>query len=525
MYTNYDMRQYDLPMGFGFKPLQRGREHWSLKENQTPSIRDAVFQEARENQIGKADTKKTDKAIIITIDEQTKATQLIDSVARIELSRQPIIEHFEAKISAFLMQIIDCYDTDYYFTVGKTESQTESTSAVHFVCGPNVHFPPHANTEMLFASAHHGAIPCLYAYNRKEWEDWKALGDPGAPNKPQAVVYFKNSDTYYLNNACTGVEKVVNEVDIDIDGNATENLIEFGRQKSEDQMKLREYAIKLLNKAAHKEITPLEGFSLFLTKFESIIIENCNHLQDEHRAISRILQQEMQQLQDEYQGRMKFCVARLLGIHISRDDLETINLEAIVFPRQYRIIQQKNFYQNQLSAHIEILANQILQQTHRKPKTFEKALKVAMMEEANRSTEKLRLVFQRYYNLNATSVEQLKQECFKPAKILVEQPESKRLIKEMITSFHLYLHNFSVEEACFRSGLLKAIRTTRMISLRTFSSMYNCQFPQAHKLNHEQLRRIEGGHVKITSGMIERFAAVLEVPANYFITNFSELIQ
>ncbi len=530
MYVNIDMRSTIVSRVFQFLPSEGNRNHWDLNDNETPSVADAVYQKERSKREREARTQKERQSPLkIPIKDAFAVSRLLDPVSRIRISEEAIRHHFEEKISTFLMQLIDCYDTSSHYTIGVTENQTTSTSAVQFVPGEGVVFPPGSKTKMTYASAHHGTIPCLYAYEREKWEKWKRYADsqaPGkpTPGKPTATVYFKDSDTYRVNNACTGLEKVINEVDIDIDGNATERQVEFGRRKEEGEMKLREYGISLLNKAAKKEITPLEGFVLFLTKLESLINQNCNHPCKEHRAVSRILKHEMHLLQGEYQGRMKFCVARLLGIHIPRGDLETVDLERIIFPRRYEIIRKKNFYQTQLSARIQLLAEDILKQAPQKPKTFDKALKAALVEHASHSEEPVRRIFQRYYNLNARSIEQLKRDCFQPAKNLVYSSTSQKLIQKMMKDFSLYLRNFTIDESHFRSNLVNEIRKVKGISLRRFCFIHNEKFPEERRLNHEQLRRIEMGHVKTTPDMIRRFAAVLQVPINYFITNFSETI-
>ncbi len=135
-------------------------------------------------------------------------------------------------------------------------------------------------------------------------------------------------------------------------------------------------------------------------------------------------------------------VAQLLGLHIPTGDRNAINLEVILFPRHFKIIQRKNLYQSQLAARIDTLSAQILP-NEKKPKKFAEALKVALMQEANRSSEKVRKLFQRYYNMNGQSLKEAENECFRPALALVNSAKSQNLIREMMTDFRLYLKNFA----------------------------------------------------------------------------------
>ena len=513
-YINLNMRPVEnLTLQNEYVPTDASREKWDVKDNTSPSVLDGAFQKERLEHISKAKTKTiADGPFTIKIQNAHDAAILTDKSGRMVLSKQAMEDHMEERISAFLMQIIDCYDTDFHFTVGKTQDQTKSTSSINFIVERGIPKPADADLKMTFASAHHGTLPCIYAYPRGAWEAWKALKNSDAPGKPEAKVYLNKSDTYFLNNACTGVATIINQADIDVDGNPTEKMVEFGTRKPENQKKLREFTIELLNRAAKKEITPIQGLGLYMEKLKTIVDElEAAHPNGEKQIIFSTWKDVVADLDGEYQGNYKLFIAKLLGIRVPVQDRDAINLEEIVYPRHYKILQRKNTYQTELAFKIDQLKTELLEAANKKINNFDKAFKLALMKEVSSQDEKVRIIFQRYYNCSGQTLAALQKECTRPALKLVDKEESKRKIREFFVQFSHYIHNFTIDEAKFSTGLVKEIRLVRGLSLRKFSEKHNTLFPHAHPLNHEQLRRIELGCVQPTSGMIGRMAKVLKV--------------
>lgn len=514
-HININMRPVqNLPLENEYVPEPGARGKWDIMENTTPSVRDAVYQDFREEHIAKAKTKKVaDGAVTIKNLSAQETAVLTNKCTRMLFSKEALEDHMEERISAFLMQIIDCYDRDLHYTVGKTEDQTKSTSAINIQLPPGIRKPP-ADLKISFASAHHGTLPCIYAYPRAEWDAWKAHHNVNAPGKPIGKIHSNKSDTYYLNNACTGLETIINQADIDLDGNPTEKMIEFGRRKSDNERKLREFTIDLLNKAAKKEITPVQGLGLYIdrlkTLLDQLVVDNPT---GERHLIFSTWKDVIVDLEGRYRGNYKLFIAKLLHIHVPLGDRDVLNIEEMIYPRHFKMLQRKNTYQTELAFRVDTLKKKILEGVSNTPKNFDKAFKLALMKEAFVQDERIRIIFQRFYNCSGQTLANLQTECdkFKPAIRLVEGKDSKTFIREFFVNFSKYIHNFSIDEAKFSSGLVKEIRLIRGLSLRTFSKEHNRLFPQAHPLNHEQLRRIELGCVKPTTGMIERMARVLNI--------------
>lgn len=521
-YVNSDMQSTQLQF-LQFLPDERGRGHWDYEENLSPSVRDAVFPNQREAHIDAAETKaESKKPLKIVIQTQDQANQALSAVGRIAMSRKPIKEHLEKRITAFLMQIIDCYDTDRYYTVGKTQNQTESTPKVRFQADRGVVLPPNPVYSMEFASAHHGTLPCVYSYPRVEWEAWKAALSPTAPNKPQATVLNKYSTTYFLNNACTGLGKSVNQADIDLDGNPTEKMLEFDAKEHKYKHKLRAFTIQLLNQAARRDITPVQGFALFLGQLQTRIdAELAAASEDDRKAIFQIWKDEIDAVMREYRANYKWFIARQLGFNaIPVADRDSINLEEIVFPEHFKLIQTKNRYQTHLTAKVHVLSQDILTQAAKKPNHFDAALKLGLMREAQNQDEAIRKIFQRFYNLNGESVEALERDLrakANPALDLVNRQVSQQKIAQFFTEFKQYVRQFSIEETRFSVNLLKQVRLLKGLSLRRFATQYNAQFPAERTLNYEQYRRIESGCVKLDERKIKQFAQVLGVHESVFL--------
>lgn len=526
-YINLNMRPIaNLPLQSEHAPGAGSRDKWDTKENSSPSVLDGSFLEIRESHIAQARTKKEAegpvKKKLTTVEEVATYT---DKCSRMVLSSETIKDHMEDRITAFFMQIIDCYDTDLHFTIGHTQDQTKSTPAIKFEIQAGLPRPLNTDLKMTFASAHHGTIPCLYAYPRIDWETWKINNNPNAAGKPQAKVYLNKSDTYYLNNACTGVATIINQADIDVDGNPTENLVEFPRvPKLHHDKKLRELTIELLNRAAKKEITPVQGFGLYMIELKRLVDAlDAQFPQGEKHIIFSTWKTLLEELNARYAENYKLFIAKILGIHIPNADRDAINLKELLNSR-FKIMQKKNTYQTELAFRVDQLKNNILLGAAKKPKLFDKAFKLALLTEASTQDHQIRQIFQRYYNTNGQTVEQLQLDCnatCKPALRLVQTEESKRKINAFFVNFRQYMHNFSIDQAKFSSGLSKEIRELRGLSLRKFADKHNRLFPHAHRLNHEQLRRIELGCTKPDSGLIGRIARVLDVHESVLKTEFS----
>ncbi|MCE5317430.1 MAG: helix-turn-helix transcriptional regulator [Parachlamydia sp.] len=512
LYVNKNMRSVQVPVSEGFDPVAKPRaQKWEVTDNRAPSVLDALFPDERE-----AHPKGT---LTIKIETQNDAVKYTDALGRVALNRQALVEHSEERIHAFLMQIIDCYDTDLHFTVGETQDQTKSISAVKFAVKAGVPKPAHFDPTIKFESAHHGTLPCIYAYPRVAWTQWKtaAGNNPNHPGKPNPKVYLKHSDTYYLNNACTGLTKVINQGENNyLDGKASEKSVEFGLPTPPNRMLLREYTIDLLNRAARKEIDPLQGLSLFMEKFQAIVKRNADALPlGETKETFAAWNQELEDLQAQYQGNYKWFVARLMGRYIPRPDRDAINIEEIVFPRHCKLIQKKDLSQNQTAAKVDALGRNILAGTNKTVQTFDKALKVAILTHSSQNAT-LKKYFQRFYACNGKSQLELENEIKKPARQLLASKQAQDKIEAFLAEFSGLVHNYQIEESHFQSHLLVQIRKMRGLSLRRFAEKHNQEFPDTRPLNYEQLRRIENGCVPVTPEMAERYAKILDVSKRVF---------
>lgn len=524
LYKNLEMRLSNLQLD-GYFWAQGGRRgHWDLKDNLSPSVANPIYEKEKikelklkiaeltsqgkgvEAAVVEGELKKVEVELSENSLQVTPTTQIDDLTDIIQLNREFVADHMEERIGAFLMQIVDCYDTDKHYTIGKTQDQTEST--------PSVDFP---NIVMECAAAHHGTLPAIYAYPRAGWEAWKAQNDKKAPGKPQGIVYHKYSDTYFLNNACTGLAKVINEADIKLDGNPTEDHIEFGRRKAEAEKKLRHFSIELLNRAARKEINPIQGFALYMAKLQTLV----HQLADDHsftedmKLIFQYWKEDLDELIEQHEGNYTEFTAKMFGIKIPRPDQDAIDVNHVVFPKHFKIIQKKNGYQSHLVAKIDELKKEIL---NLRPgtNTIEKAVKWALIREASQRDEKVRIIFQRFFNCNGQTLSNLERECFNFALTLVRSDLVQQKVKTLVRNFEKHILDLTIEQTVCSVQLLKQIRETKKISLRKFADAYNARYPnhrrfKCRSLNYGQLWRIENGCVQVDAKTMKQYAKVLGV--------------
>ncbi len=529
-HVNMNMRPHpnrELVPGMTPQPKAKtNRDLFDPGKNESPSVENPVYQaEIHAQRDLEEENGEEPSTFGIQAKTEEEAKTYTDPAERIKLSRTALRNHLHERISAFFMQLIDCYDTPYYYTIGKVEDQMKSTSPLHIEIDEDIEIEVEAEREVKHASAHHGTLPCVYVYPRGEWEAWKL--HKLAQNRPSPKVHVKNSDTYRLNNACSGLEEVINRADIDIDGNATEETTELRKtpQREEDK-KLREKAIALLNLAARKEIDPIEGLRRFLTDLGKRIkvLSQQNHVaKPEKNFIFKSWRADIGAIQQAFAANVQLYIADLLGINTHNPAIQdTLNVMPLVFPRHYQLLKTKDYYQTTLAEKIEQLAKGILG-TAKKPKLFKQAFDVAMMKGALASSEKVRIIFQRFYNCSGQTLGQLAATCQKnatPALNLVNSESSKEKIKAFFIQFEQYIHNLNIEQTKFRAKLLKEIRGIKGIGVRKFVLAYNWnnrKNPKVKSLSYGQVYRIEGGCVEITKEMAESFAAILKVDRSIFM--------
>lgn len=508
-------------MSRGILPSKNYREHLDLQENQTPSEENPVFEKIKEMQ------KCAEKTKNIAVTSLKKAltnenhnNNLTDPITRIKLSKEALSDHLEERVSTFLLYLIDCYDTENHYTIGKTETQTKSTPEIKVEKAKN---GKPAQTVKL-ASAHHGVIPCVYAYPRDEWEIWKKQDDPKARGKPEPVIYMKNTDSYFANNACTGLEALFNQKDIDIDGNATEQHIEFAKNRTVSKEKLREYSIGLLNQVAKKELEPIGAFVLFLKKFSSIISElKTNSKNREDFLVFSYWEEDIKNLESQCNADPSLFVAKLLSLNFSQSDSECLNLSTLLLPRHFELIKTKNIYQNQISTKIEAVSGQILKDVNRKPNNFSLAMKITILEKAKAESDIVKSLFFRYYCASEKSLTDWKRKCTNPALQLIHKQTNINLINSIFKDFREYIHNLAIAEAKYQCHILHEARKLKKLSFSEFFNLYNKTYPKEEKLNHQKLYRIENGGVKMSKEQIKRFANILDIPEMVFYPQFCQL--
>lgn len=531
VYTNLNMRPSNAPLDATFSPRPGARsEFWDLNENGSPSLKDAVFQGKYEERERLIDARLANEEITVRGAKRLKNQKLTvqlhtaeevavatDKVARLALSQTALKDRLEGRISAFLLQLIDCYDTDYHFTIGKTETQTTSTPEIRFNLPAGIALPARGQRNMEMAATHQGTVPCIFAYKRRDWEQWKARanGNPRAAGKPAPIVYHKMADPYLANNACVGLDKTINDpADISLDGNPQEKHIEFGRAKPENQKKLREISIGILNRVARKELTPVEGFVLYMAKLRERVETLVDTVpSEEEKAVFQAWKNHLDTLHAQFRGNFNPLIARLVGVHIPRADRDAINLDVIVFPRHFKHLQRKYLYQSHLAAKVDKLRAEIEALSARTRKKVDVALKVELLRHVEEGDAQVRRMFQRLFNCSGANRDRLEQETYNPALQLVRSDAAQQKITRFVRDFTTHVRDMGIEESQFRSNLLKEIRLVRGYSLRAFATRFNQLHPHApRRLNYEQLRRTELGCVNVDPAQARRFAAVLEIP-------------
>jgi hypothetical protein len=526
----------DCKVGWGFplRPASERRQIMDVKENLTPSVQDAHFADQRaaaekykaankRKAVNKRKAAKSGGPLVIN---DAKAVNLCE---RLFKAAAAINEHLEERITCFLFQLIDCHETDRHFTIGKTELQTKATPELV------INGKGRKKAKVSYNAAHHGTLPCIYAYPREKWKAWKE-GGRNAKEKPKGVVYLKNSKTYLDNNACTGLEAIINKADIAIDGNHTEKHVELSKKPrpTAGQMKLREFSIGLLNQVALGEISVEMGFGSFLKKLKGLVTKKFEEIEaglakvDRGQANLRAQKEIFTLWKDtaidintQYTQSPKLFIARMIGLDLPKNRDWGLSIAQTLQPALFDMIKIKNRYQS----HISYLVDQVVKEIFPKKAPDQRVRKVVTVEllqqiqhldmKGRRPLEVARQLELFGWSSELTTADE-------NAKKVINAKKAIAKIGRGIISSHAqricdYINNLYVQAVQFQGFVLDAMRMVNGFTKeKKFVDRYNKKVDQAKKIDVSEFIKLCQGEEQLTSGQIARFAHLLKIPKGIF---------
>jgi DNA-binding XRE family transcriptional regulator len=441
--------------------------------NETPSLTDPVFRDSQ-NPFSHLET-------------DTPTSTLLPSVEEIiEKYRDLICEHVSRRVIFFFQQLICCFQTKLHFEIGHVVSQGASAKKVT-LSDQNL-----ASLEFERNAAHSSTLPCLLAYDAKEW----ALYQAKKINLPKGWVFLKGTDSYRLWNSTINIPRWINMVDLQIDGT------------SRDQ-KLRYKTLHLINAAARGEIDPEEGLELFIQlSIHQVELTYKAATQFIYRKILNLYKYELESTQVSFNHNRSMWLEALLSIKVLDE-----SSRKIIYQIRYQAIRDAQLGQAKLIQKINLVKRKILSSYKKKPPYFEAAFRSLLIAEAY--TQKNRQRLEKIYNFSyfdfKARLSSAQLHIFDNTKSKLtkkHRPQITALTTEIIRD----MQELRKKEALQRSQFTKLLRHAKKWTQK--------QLSQELSVSQSTVSRMENCHKLITLPLAEKLSLIFHVDTGLFMPHF-----
>ncbi|NGX28192.1 MAG: hypothetical protein K940chlam1_00367 [Candidatus Anoxychlamydiales bacterium] len=458
------------------------RDQYKLDENETPSYSDNLFDDLRE----KKKAHKKEKNWQFSDEDWARIS---DENRTIEVSKDLIDTHVDRRVASFFEQLIVCYKVPYHFEIGKTMHQGESTSTLTKKTG-------NSTQKVLFDSAHSSTLPCLYAYDRDSFNNWK---NGQLEEKPDGFVYLQDSDTYRLHNSTMGLIKVINQADIAIDG--TQN----------DTEKLRVFAINKINAVAKGILTPMKGVEEFVDK-AILITENQlanSSCKEKTKKILRIYLDSFKAIKSQIKKPNFFDY--LLNVKSPKHNQ---SIRHTIYTKRFKIIRECHEAQSVIFQKIKKVSSEIIG-VDRKPSNFNKAFKRVLLEQSREKATTISL--EKLFNL---SLDDFKRQVPNKNTVAFKKIETKENLQKIdrLINYNIIkdLSGLRIKELIFRMELFKKLRSKYKWTQVTVAVRYKALFPH-FPMSQSGVSRIENQIKWIDHSLALEMAKVYRLDPGIFL--------
>lgn len=455
----------------------QSRTQYKHQENETCSRTDDVFQEEkiREQKVRFADPRYPVNSGVEGTLTKREITTLYDEM---------IGEHVERRISFFFQQQIVCYRTGLYFKNEGAQNQGQSTTAIGVL-------KRHAS--------HSSGLPCLIAYDRKEWERFQQ----SLCEEPAGHVFLKDSDYYRTQNATMSLPAWVNHTDSKIDRT------------------LRAFGEEIVNQAAKGEITPENGVNAYLEKMLEIVHQCLKDAKDERIVVLEAYKKHLKEIQGNIANDPEFF-DRLLDLHINNTAQPELKKE--ILGLRYLSIRQCHVDQAELMQKVNAVKDEIFEQVKEnnndtQPPYLEPAFKDILIRKAETKADKdrLRKLFnfpQENYRAQLARGEETKYDNTRE-KLACHGRKILQLTQRILCE----MRSLRSKEETRRSRILRSLRVASEMSQAELGQELKARFPD-HASSQSTISRIETSWGVFSLERAMQFGSIFGVDPGLFMTRF-----
>jgi len=392
-------------------------DKWHLQQYHTISEQDTATQAL------KLSKKKVPKKII---KYYSNVGKVIDD------STELIQAHVDKRIQLFFQQTILCFNTPFKFSFAGAEDQIGG--GVTLTKDKKIYYKTQA--------AHSSVFPCLYAtpYN----------GD-GSLAENKKFVFLKHGYAYNQQNSTFELPLAVNQSDTLIDG-------------KENNKKLRDKSIKIIDQVALGNLNPKKATKQFLAVFEEQVRDSISKLSktDLKKRVLKIYLEQIREVRKELKGCPEFF-DRLMTVDIKDSDKI---LRKVVYKNRYKSLQDSEHILSLVAKKICKTQNKILDKNLKNLSKIDYRLRISLLQNAKHEE---RAFLESFF---CTSIDQLlhhekdkkgkkvKEAVHKRKKNAVKkfEEEHHRKIKKLLKDLTIYHRDLQKIEFEYRSRLFKGLR-------------------------------------------------------------------
>ncbi|MBA3957981.1 MAG: helix-turn-helix transcriptional regulator [Parachlamydiaceae bacterium] len=458
------------------------RDKYKHELNQTASLTDTVF------------------GTVIKAKTEAERKQYKDPVYLINQYEEAIEEHVDARVGAFLQQLVSCFGTRLHFSVGPTLDQAESAKTL------KLQYKGKEADLTIRNAAHSSTFPCLLACSGSDWEEYQN-GDEDA-QEPESVVFLKGSGVYDTANTTRDLPRAVNEADIALDG-------------SQHNSPFSQKALELLNEVSYGKITLASAMRKFVNAALNQIETAIPQKREGVKRSLEIFKEYLIGLKKEMADNDEWVFTQLnldLDKHPATEDLKKMMLRV-----RAKAIRTNMQTQSNINTKISKVYATYLKTLARKPPQVEAAFRASLIDSLTVKADKLRVqkllgfpleffkerLTKRQKNLFNSAMEKLNEGFSK---------EIKSLAKDVTTS----MRSARTAEQKARGDAVRSLRFGKKWTQVELGKRLKKKYPN-EPASGPTISRSETGVRDIDLALATKFSEVFKIPPGLLVAqNFSD---
>lgn len=485
-------------------------------QNETPSLKNLVFSDPKDPPTCDDILKRTPqrKGPIKIHCSSADILRLKSDVEIIREYKDSIYLMAQRRIAAYYQQLILGYRTKLHFEEGKTVDQAESAATLSLSSVKQ-------NLPLKMDASHSNTIPCLYAYDKEEWDAYQASLKQSKHlqlAKPQGFIYMKGSDGYRFWNSTLEMPKLFNT--------SVDNTIDLG------QKGLRKVGLNILNRSAKGNISPEDGLKEFVDSFLYILNREYKAALKENKEAKglglKLYRKELLRIQETLENDDE-SFHYYLNIKVNPND-QAEDIKKVIYEIRYQSIQKNFSKQAEIAQKIENIRHRIFSSFKRLPAYAEEAFRELIIENSTTlDAIRVKKYFNSPYELRKNSTRarniEIAKKKLSEARIRTKPGSRKReesgleAIQRLSNKISRIMHTMRINEQAERGATIRKLRNMRNWTQSKLAAKIKKHYPHI-SASQPTLSRCETGIRIVDCNYATKLSQVFKVDPALFMPQF-----